>query len=146
MSDEIKDYIERADKKRQEQDEIEKWHLRIHAEAGIKLPYFPFDTYVSANVYNDETYELDVDATLDNLARIVQYGTDNAISVEKDYGHSFQVRVKIADRVTINYNAERDAVCTKKVVGTKVIPAQPERVEDEVEWECEKIAFLARQV
>lgn len=38
---------------------------------------------------------------------------------------------------TITAIGARDAVCRRVVVGTKVIPAQPEQVVDEVEWVCD---------
>lgn len=58
--------------------------------------------------------------------------SDNLFRIERAFGP-----------ITLEYVFYRDKVCTKRVVGTKVIPAQsipaleiPERVEEIVEWDC----------
>lgn len=41
-------------------------------------------------------------------------------------GHSYEV------------NVSRENVCRKVVTGTRIIPAQPEREEDEIQWVCDE--------
>ncbi len=57
----------------------------------------------------------------------------------KEYGSwSFRLEYKFHSSVVLNARSYREAVCTKRVVGTKVIPAYsaPERTEEIVEWDC----------
>jgi hypothetical protein len=53
--------------------------------------------------------------------------TDDLLKIHRDFGP-----------ITLEYVFFRDQVCTKRVVGTKVIPAKliPERIEEIVEWDC----------
>jgi len=49
---------------------------------------------------------------------------------------------RVFGNITLSFYFNRNNVCTRKVVGTKVIPAepareaQPERTEDKYEWVC----------
>jgi hypothetical protein len=61
-------------------------------------------------------------------------------------GDYYYVQREFSGNVTLDVNASRQKVCEKVVVGTKVIPAQPERVlpaepeqvVEEYEWVCPK--------
>ena len=77
MNPELSRFIDRATERRQHSEEIFNWHVKA-AHAGLPIPYDHTDTYVSANVYDtiDDKYDVDVEATLDKLALIVQYATD----------------------------------------------------------------------
>jgi len=116
--------------------------------------------------YSTGKYVVDEDATVQNLSKVVKFArshtpTKPPYEIEKDYGDSnFTIKVKLpipepdpnypdnptypGNYVTLNYYANREVACTKKVVGTKLIPAQhiPEKVEEVVEWECQKLSFL----
>jgi hypothetical protein len=48
------------------------------------------------------------------------------------------VHFEISDSLKFSYGCGRTAVCERIVVGTEVIPAQPERVVEVVEWHCDK--------
>lgn len=87
--------------------------------------------------YDDETHG-EVKNTLATLARNIK----KHAKVEKkfsDFDFELVIKPREDSRVTLKLTAHRDAVCTKKVVGTKVIPALPSRVVDVVEWECEPL-------
>jgi hypothetical protein len=66
---------------------------------------------------------------------------DTLLVLAKDFG----------DGVTLRALFARDAVCVKKVIGQKLVPAEPEvlipakpeRLEDIVEWECSEPSLLA---
>ena len=151
MNDELTTFIDRATKSRNRNEQIFNWHVKA-GQAGIPLPYDYDDTYTSINVYDyeneDNKWEINVEKTLDMIAKVVQFATDNGYEVTKSYNYNFDVCIIVNDDVEVHYTAQRESVCTKKVVGTKVIPAKvtEERIEEEIEWECEKIAFLAREV
>ena len=98
----------------------------------------------------------DTEKTLELLKKIVKFARQCNYEVTKDYDYDFSVEVTIPavtnkdaisyhPEITISYNCDREAVCVKKVVGTKVVPAytSPERIEEIVEWDCQKIAFTA---
>ncbi len=51
-------------------------------------------------------------------------------------GSWFSLRKWITPSLALDINVERAKVCTARVVGSKVIPAQAERVENIIEWEC----------
>lgn len=151
MNSELAEFIDRAAKTRARNEQIFNWHVKA-ADAGLPLPYDYDDTYVSANVYDtdnpDNRWEINVEKTIDALAKIVQYATDQGLSVTKSYNYNFDVRIELNEDVEVHYTAERESVCVKKVVGTKVIPAKvtEERIEEEIEWDCQPISFLAREV
>lgn len=59
---------------------------------------------------------------------------------EKDYStREFALRRKFGN-LRVEFNTIRAAVCEKKVISTKTIPAEtrviPERIEEEIEWVC----------
>ena len=41
--------------------------------------------------------------------------------------------------LTLTALIEQSAVCTARIVGTKVLPAMPERMIDVLEWDCAPI-------
>ena len=100
---------------------------------------------------------VDEDKIVEYLSKVAKFARSQGYKVEKDYDSNFSIKVTLPgaaddahdsdiDReVVINYYCDREAVCVKKVVGTKVVPAytQPERIEEIVEWDCVKIAFTA---
>lgn len=170
----LEDFQARVNKDRATYSTIVAWHLQAHSTAGLKLPYQPDTTYVNVDftdpVYPD--YKKPVEVTDDNLRgwvynyetvrnteqilaylkKVVKFARDSGYKITKDYDRDFTVEVTIpADErkgtkdIVIRYYCDRETVCTKKVVGTKVVPATtyPERIEEIVEWDCEKIALTA---
>lgn len=136
----LEDFLAEAAFKRQKEDIRFHWHIRAFSEADIPLPWEGTDSY---NYVEGETEE----ETLAILGRVARFAVENHLDVEKSYDHDFQLKVTVSQepRVVIRYSANREAVCTKKVVGTKKIPAHtiPERTEDIVEWDCPKVSLLA---
>ena len=57
---------------------------------------------------------------------------------KKTYGNEVDFRRDFGGGVIIGICITREVVCIKRVVGTKIIPAQsfPERTEEIVEWDC----------
>jgi hypothetical protein len=95
----------------------------------------------------------DEEKIIKHLSKVAKFARSMGYKVEKNYDHDFSINVTLpgvensdTDKdVTIRYYTDREAVCVKKVVGTKVVPAQttPERIEEVIEWDCQKIAFTA---
>jgi hypothetical protein len=150
----MQEYLNRVNEAQQKFVATTNWHIAVHTATGLALPHDVDAKYVGVNAY-DEEYNLDVDATLDRLAQITQYAVSQSKKIEKKYDYEFEIRVTIWEHptneyknVVIRYVAKRDAVCTKKIVGTKEVAEQviPSHVEEIVEWECEKIALLSRDV
>lgn len=50
---------------------------------------------------------------------------DNFFEVKRTFGHH-----------TVSVNISRELVCERKVVGTRIVPAQPEATEEIFEWVC----------
>ena len=66
---------------------------------------------------------------------------------EKVYSDSwFMLCKEFGGGVTLEINTSRETVCRRIVTGTEVVPAQPERVVEKVEWICEDAALLAETV
>jgi len=99
--------------------------------------------------------EVDIEATNKLIAKIIKHARKCGYQVEKKYdGSTFRVTVVLLqvgekrsyNDVTYTYNANRQSVCEKVVTivhheaETKVIEAHDEEV---VEWNCEKISFMA---
>ena len=57
---------------------------------------------------------------------------DGSLSVVKKMGHN----------IRLTYSVDRTTFCTKVVTGTRIIPAQPEREVEEVEWVCNDMSLL----
>jgi len=128
------------------------WHLRAHAEGGIKLPYDVHDTWIRLDVYEynkDDEYVLNVEKSLDALAVVTQFASKVFGAVEKDYSSSdFELKITLEDGTVIRYEADREAVCTKVVVGYEDVPERvtPAYRKEIVEWECDPVSLLARKV
>ena len=55
----------------------------------------------------------------------------------------FYLTKMFSEDLMLEYNAPRETVCRKVVKGTKMIPAQPEREVEDVEWICDDVSLLA---
>lgn len=130
------------------------WHLEALQNGNITPPYRGDETWLNVTEYdyegtkdtNPNYGKVDVEATQLILAKVIKYATKVGAKVEKRYDtHDFNVEVTATDGFSIHYYASRETVCERKVIGTKVIPAitTAERIEEIVEWECEKVSFLA---
>jgi len=154
-------YFERVEKQSARFTKIVNWHTNVVQATGDDrlIPNSVDSTYNNVSQMidaptEDEPYhqELDVDATLKLMAKVVKYARSLGYEVKKDYDSSdFNVNVKLPKdewetyHMTMNYYCKRDAVCKAVVVGTKVIPArpaEPPRVENVIEWQCEKVSLL----
>lgn len=93
-------------------------YLEAHPE--LPLPY-----------WNSQDVFLDSKEQIQALAR--SHGP-----WEKRYAGSYLELVKRMSNGLVRYqlNVAREQVCTKRVVGTEIVPAQPERVREIVEWDC----------
>lgn|SRR5262252_8742083 len=155
-------YFERIKKAEARFTTLVTWHTEVYMAVkndeliggSVDSTYVNVTQYEGRPSYPDEGWNeplvMDVDATLSLLAKITRFARSKGYKVEKDYDtHDFNVRVNLDPDVygmRVTYYCKRDAVCTPKVVGKKVIPAQPAqppRVEDVVEWECSKVALLS---
>lgn len=173
-NEKLEDFQQRVNRDRTRYNKIVAWHLQAFSSAGITLPYTPDSTYISVEfknpVYPDyhkpvptdddpNAWEYCWDTTLDEpqiievLSKVAKFARSMGYKVEKDYDNNFSLNVTLpgiedseTDKpVTLHYYCDREAVCVKKVIGTKVVPAHttPERIEEIVEWDCQKIALTA---
>lgn len=55
----------------------------------------------------------------------------------------FYLRKQITPSLILDINVERAKVCTPRVVGTKLVPAQAERFEEVLEWDCGSVLDAA---
>jgi hypothetical protein len=61
----------------------------------------------------------------------------------KEYYDSwFALRRTFGEDVRLDINVSREQVCRKVVVGHKIVPAQPEREVEIVDWVCEESVLL----
>lgn len=143
------------------------WHVNLHRATGIELPYNVDNQYVSLNMgewkyvsrptpedaENQEyEYELDVEASVAQLAKVVKYATDSTMvtGIKKNYSdNSFSLEITLSHSedgptVTLYYSVKREAVCTKKVVGTEWVEPVAGYSREIVEWDCgEPVSLLA---
>ena len=150
----VQKFQEKVAKERKRYDAIVAWNLLAHVDAGIELPYNGDCTYngVTVQEYDATTGDhiVDEDATVKILAKVIKYARKRGYKVEKNYNHNFEVRITISGRddpagwIQTTYYAQRESVCTAKVVGQEVVPGytEPEKVVDKIEWECSKLSFL----
>jgi hypothetical protein len=97
---------------------------------------------------------LDVPQIIETLSNVAKFARSQGYKIEKDYDNNFSLKVTLpgvkdddTDKdVTLHYYCDREAVCVARPTGQfKITPAHttPERVEEIVEWDCQKIAFTA---
>jgi len=134
----------------------------IDTNPDVKLPYaFSESVYVDNTEWVRKDNADELDATDDKYHKIKHTDLDKqqlatvarlavragAEKVEKDYqGLNFKLKIQFSDAVSLTYQADRDAVCTKKVVGyetkekvefeKKVVGTEEVEV---VEWECDPL-------
>ncbi len=61
-------------------------------------------------------------------------------TVQKNaYGAWFSVSRSFGGGVTLEVNIARGQVCTRRVVGTTMVPAQPASVVEIEEWDCDPL-------
>jgi hypothetical protein len=123
---------DRTDKKdRERADAIQ--GLRDLADFLEQHPGVPAPTYNA----------LLVSSTKEMLTRIARMA-----SWTKDYGGEyFSLKKEFLGGLTLDIYTSRSEVCRKVVVGERVVPArpaEPERVEEVVEWVCEEALLAAR--
>jgi len=141
---------------------IARWHVKVFegTNGAVELPWSPVEDWIFLTVseYKDvpaptednpdaveRKYVTNVEASLAKLSSVAKFAAKSSMvqSIEKKYtDNDFKLIIKLDEDTTVRYNVSRDAVCTKRVVGTKVIPAQPEREVEEVEWDCKPISLL----
>jgi hypothetical protein len=96
----------------------------LESHPNVKAP-----RYVTMNVFVDTREELAEQA---RSATWVKTFTGKFFSLSKSFGED----------VTIDITAERELVCRRVVTGTRVLPAQPERVVEDYTWECDEASVL----
>lgn len=107
-----------------------------------------FQTVCNVTVYVEGSYtEIDVEATTKRLAQVVKWARSRGYGVTKRYEDTdFNIDLEVpGTKSRMTFYTSRQAMCTRKFVGTEVIaakPAEPEKVVDKYDWECERIAFL----
>lgn len=119
-------------------------------QAGLPSPLDTWTTTWFSSVaitQRNELYQIDEKATVKLFAKIVKWARSKGYSIEKKYDYDFRVCVGNIPGIkdTMDFTAEREVMCKKVFVGTKVIPYQPpqsEKVVDNYDWECEKLSFL----
>ena len=106
--------------------------------------------YVNVAVFEEDEEtgnpELNEDKTKVEFAKIIKWARSKGYEVEKKYDDdTFNLWIDPKDDLVwkLNFYSTRQVVCTKRVVGTKVVPA---KVQEIVEWDCEKIAFSAMDI
>jgi hypothetical protein len=128
---------------------ISNWHAELHVATGYELPYHGDRTSIYCNVYeydDNSNGTVNEAATLKNIAKVVQFASSKGYDVQKKYDDDdFRATITIAEGIRVSYIANRKVVCTPKVVGKKFHPAVmiPAQAVDVVEWECDKLSFLA---
>jgi hypothetical protein len=157
---ELNEFLDRKAKRDVRENRIMQWHIKAHVVGGIILPYNADDTYVSLDFHewDDEArkYNVNVEKSLDNLAKVAKYAAKQGKKVKKSYDSSFNLEVTIYEApedsygeydITVTYHANREAVCRKVVVGYEDVPEKvtPATRKEIIEWECDPISLLAHE-
>ena len=92
--------------------------------------------------------KIHVSATTDDKETAARFARALA-PCRKEHGNSLFILARDFGRIELRFIFWRSAVCTRKVVGIKVVPAkpartvelpaEPERTEEVVEWDCSSI-------
>jgi len=100
--------------------------LRAIAEWYEAHPDMPVPYANEINVYG-------VKETREEAARIALA----LASCRKEHDGNLFKLVRDFDGLQLRFVFMRGAVCTRRVIGQRLVPAQPERVIEVVEWDCE---------
>ena len=156
----LADFTKRLNDDRQKMETLAGWHMSLYeatkdSETPISLPWNADDTFLNANVYDydSETYksELNLEKSLAAIALVAKFASNQPnVQVTKKYDdRDFELHISVPslDETTtydLNYFCKREAVCTKRVVGTKEVPEQviPARTEEVVEWDCTPVSLI----
>jgi hypothetical protein len=109
--------------------------LRQLADWYAAHPEAPVPAITTFNVFR-QPEQLAADARM--LAPCDKVGVDKWFVLRKSFGAGDPF-----DSLTLEFNYARSEVCTPRVVGQRVIPAEPEKVVDVVEWDCGPILGAA---
>jgi len=99
--------------------------LRELADLLEKHPDIP-EPIMSANAFVD---------TREELAKVARLG----FWEKCEQGEWFILARNFSAGLRLEVNINRSKVCKRKVVGTRVVPARPERTEEIIEWICAPI-------
>jgi hypothetical protein len=152
----LTEFLARVTKRRERENKLIQWHLDAFTDGGVELPGTVDATWIDCTKYEyDAEYNstINVPATLAFLSAATKYAKSRGCEIKKKYDETdFEVMVTLPKAedgsepyaISMRYYARRTAVCERKVVGQKVIPASviDERIEDVVEWECKPISLL----
>lgn len=92
---------------------------------GVAVPH-----YNTFSVFVDKREELVEQAKITSWKKVYN---EQWFSLVKEFGGGVELHV----------NADRTTVCTRKVIGKKIVPARAEHEVEEVEWICEEKSLLA---
>ena len=110
--------------------------LRLGLSAVVELRLDGLGASVHVNVMDAD----DARVSLHGLSRdeLAEFARQVPGRVEKQRaGSTFWLEGRFGD-VVLTAFAKQGAVCRMDVTGTRVVPAQPERVEEIVEWICDE--------
>ena len=109
--------------------------LRALADFLDAHPGVPCPRYETMNVFLNDREE---------LAAVARLGT-----WEKVYNDNwFTLKMQFGEELTLEVNTNRNTVCRKVVVGTRIVAAveaKPEHEEDVTEWVCDDAALLGSE-
>jgi len=136
--------------KRETLETLAVWHEKMHAETGIELPYSPDETWISLDVTkrwlpDENRYEHDLDAERERLRRVYVAAKEFGATFKKEFARNdFDLNLTIPGLFTqlsieLTYQVNREAVCTRKVVGYEDVPERvtPAYRKEIVEWDCD---------
>ena len=134
LSEDAKDLMKRYNFKDQLED-----LTRFYLTEGVDIPY-GISTFVYVTKYNDSN--IDVEKTQKELAKYMRILKNLGAEITKHYREdSFTIVGEFPSGLKIRIVANRESVCTKKVVGTEWVPATAGFSRDVVEWDCERVSF-----
>jgi len=149
MSD-LSDFQAELAKRRETLETLAVWHEKMHRETDIDLPYDPAETWISLDVTKrwlpeEQRYEHDLDAERERLRRVYLAAKELGAMFEKEYTRSdFELNLTIPGLFTqrpieLTYQVNREAVCTRRVVGYEDVPERvtPAYRRELVEWDCD---------
>lgn len=89
--------------------------------------------------------EVLIPESLERLKKVAQFARTQNVLFKKEYDHSdFELVVILHGGYEVTYSIAREAVCERKVIGTREIAERviPARTEEIVEWECKPVSLL----
>lgn len=107
-------------------------------------PQKSLTTRIAINSYTSDWNKLTENEVLTGIRKCVAaLRSLGGFNITKEYtDYSFDVKVTMPSGLVVTVQAARDAICTKRVVGTEYVPPTGGYTKEITEWDCKPVSLI----